>query len=445
MSHSDVGCKKAVRSGFTLIELLIVIAIIVILIGLLFPAVQKIRESAARTQCANNLKQLGLALHNFHEQNGSMPPYWDAYPRPDSMSVKGCWFNHLLPFVEQAPFFNKLNENIQKTKSNWDGYDVTTTQTYQQWVQDTPGYWEGPKDTWVIDTPGYWEGPPDTWIEDTPGHYEWRVGGFNGHTHWEWVWVPPTGHWQKNGGTWHPAKGHWQKNGGTWHPATGHYETRTRQVTKRIDNRGGIFMPGANDTVFPFLRCPSDPSVGSYPDAGAGKVYLTSKSGAWGSTNYLGNYNIFAGDDAMIGYKSGANSFSAVTDGMSNTILFGEGYSWCDDKGRIALNAWDYHSFGITWELSNAFLDIGNGDQKVNFPNGMPNAIPFQIRPKTLRLEDCPMGADCCNNWAAQTGHSALNVAMADGSVRSLSGRVSKRVWESLMKPRDGKAINGDW
>jgi prepilin-type N-terminal cleavage/methylation domain-containing protein/prepilin-type processing-associated H-X9-DG protein len=108
--------RRTNRRAFTLIELLVVIAIIGILISLLLPAVQKIREAAARLQCQNNLKQMGLALHNYHDSNQSLPPgYVAAMPYSDGATdtTPGwAWSAFLLPYLEQGPLYNSMRFNL---------------------------------------------------------------------------------------------------------------------------------------------------------------------------------------------------------------------------------------------------------------------------------------------------------------------------------------------
>ncbi len=110
-------CSRGRRSGFTLIELLVVIAIIGVLVALLLPAVQQARAAARRSQCQNNLKQIGLALHQFHDAQGAFPPARLVEDGIRTLSSNGTtsgmdepsWLIHILPHLEQSPIYAEWN------------------------------------------------------------------------------------------------------------------------------------------------------------------------------------------------------------------------------------------------------------------------------------------------------------------------------------------------
>ena len=110
--------SKNNRNGFTLVELLVVIAIIAVLVGLLLPAVQAAREAARRIQCQNNLKQIGLALHNYHSAFDRFPPSALVDLSVSSTGNNGSWSVHgrILPYLEQGNLFERVDLSIA-----WDG------------------------------------------------------------------------------------------------------------------------------------------------------------------------------------------------------------------------------------------------------------------------------------------------------------------------------------
>lgn len=353
------------RRAFSLVELLVVIAIIAVLIGLLLPAVQATREAANRSHCGNNLHQLAVAAHNYHQTHGTLPKYFEN-PGATSAPVAGSWLALMLPFIEQDAVYRKMYDDFAAT-----GFQ--TNQTTQVSAGTPPS---GTQTTTTVTVP------------PTPGapYNGYLYGGTPGYSYTVTTWSNP--------GT--PA------------------------VYLTVNH--GIWLDGVHDAIYKILICPSDPS-----ERIPGLVY----GGYWGATSYAANWNAWGNGIGGLptAYNTPPQRLSNMSDGTSNTVLFGEHYQICDRLERIALYSWYYHCFGLNW--------YGEG-----------NTLMFQVRPKALNYYDCPppeRNILCCDNWRAQTGHTSMMVAMADASVRPVSGSISQSTWDHAMLPRDGETLGSDW
>jgi len=161
--HSIHPVRGQIRGGFTLIELLVVIAIIAVLVALLLPAVQSARESARRSQCQNNLKQLGLAIHNFHDSKGMLP----SSGRPSAAStVRIGILVKLLPFIEQKGLWDQYD-----LTTNWDSATNVPVTSQRIKTYECPS---SPKNSGVLDH------NPDGWTGSGPWSGAVAVGDYSG-------------------------------------------------------------------------------------------------------------------------------------------------------------------------------------------------------------------------------------------------------------------------
>jgi prepilin-type N-terminal cleavage/methylation domain-containing protein/prepilin-type processing-associated H-X9-DG protein len=376
------------RRGFTLIELLVVISIIAVLIALLLPAVQSAREAARRAQCVNNLKQIGLALHNYHDAFGAFPPGtvavddgidgWGAW-QPNSPSLS--WRVLILPMMEQGSLYNSVNTLI----SNCRQFSGDTGSIYTAWVTVPP--------VWLCPSDGNTNG----------GLVPYDCGG------------------SPAGTSSNTDLGNCSPGGPPTNPATG-LPVNLCPVSNYVGSFGDNYVGGPQMGYLPWETqlnnvIPGQPRIGW--------------EGFWGTRwKWNGSALTYPGGvlRGFFDYSTGQwASIDSTTDGTSNTLMVGEDLPSADASN----NFWVFSG-----QIAGTTVPLGWNSNSV--PGSDPSCYQKWNLPTT------PLG--CRYGNAAKSFSSrhpgGANFVFADGSVHFLKNTISLITYCALGSRNGGEVIS---